>query len=189
MLSDALRGVRAFIDPGQPQMSTYIHGSKIVMAAVVMTAAIVPDGVLFWLLIPHRLWWIAALSDIADVWTALWLFAIYGSMARLPHEISPEKIVLRNGSRQSIELHPGQIGSATLAGLVKRRAVPRGPGERIAFLTFGGVPLVDVKLNAPAHGVDRILVASDNAELLAAELLRLAKTKNKPAAAAAATGS
>lgn len=180
ILSHACAGMRAFVNPGRSGMHTYIHGSKIMMCAVIMAASIVPDAALFWLLIPHKYWWSALLLDVLDVWACLWLFGIYGTMAQQPHELSAEKIVLRNGFWEKVEFHPSIVESATVLGVVKRRKLRIPRNGRTAFLSFGGVPLVEVKLQTPAlssrhfskarREVGRIFVASDAAEALCAAL-------------------
>lgn len=197
ILSHASAGIRAFIDPGPPGMRTYIQGSKMGMGAVIMAAAIVPDAVFLALVIPQKMWWLAAALDVLDVWACLWFFGIYGTMVRRPHDISPHKIVLRNGIWETLEINPADIASASVAGVVKRRRLPCAPGERVAFLSFGGVPLVDVKLKQPAlarrrlgapRAVDRVFVASDAPGLLCAEFAALSAPEMPPAATSVTAG-
>ena len=97
----AVAGVKAFIDPGKVESRSYIHGSKIVIAGAIVALAVVPDAFLFWILLPHRLWWLALVLNVLDVWAVLWLFGIYGTMARRPHSISSERVILRKFCNQS----------------------------------------------------------------------------------------
>lgn len=109
VLSHVFAGLKAFVNVVYHTPHSYIGGSKIIMATVVMGAAIVPDAALFWFLLPRHLWWLAALLDILDVWAFLWLLGIYGTMAQRPHEVSPQRIVLRNGILQTVEFDPKDI--------------------------------------------------------------------------------
>lgn len=59
VLSHAFAGLKTFVDVAHGSPRSYVKGSKIVIAAVAIGAAIVPDAVFFWLLIPHRAWWVA----------------------------------------------------------------------------------------------------------------------------------
>lgn len=183
VLSHSFAGLKAFLNVVHHTPHTYIKGSKIIMAAVVMGAAVIPDAAIFWLLFPHRLWWLATLLDILDVWAFMWLLGIYGTMARRPHEVSQDKVVLRNGILQSVEFDPMDIKEIRTVGIVKRRKLPRTRHDGSTVLTFGGVPLIDVQLRRPAvehhlflpktRQVQRIYVATDSPEALSTELWQL----------------
>ena len=183
ILSHAFAGAKAFVDPRRGTMHSYIQGSKIVIAGVVMAVAVVPDAFFFWLLLPHKLWWLAAVLDVLDVWACFWLFGIYGTMVRRPHEIEAHRVVFRNGIWQRVDVDPRVIRHARVLGVVKRRKLARR-GDASSVLAFGGVPIVEVVLDAPAREhcyflekpreVRHIFVASDAPDVLCSELLRLA---------------
>lgn len=166
-VADALTGLKAFVSPPRPDMRTYVNGSQCVMLAVIVTIAIVPDGFLFWMLMPRSLWWIVVILGVLEVWTSLWLFALYGSMVARPHEISGERIVLHNGMLGRVELEPKEIAAARSLGVVKRRALPRRRGDGSSVLAFGGVPVVEVELKSGR----KIFVASDAPQVLCDALL------------------
>lgn len=180
VLSHSLAGLKAFVNVVHHTPHTYLRGSKVIIIAVVMGAAIIPDAVFFWLLFPHHLWWFATLLNLLDIWAFLWLLGIYGTMARRPHEISLQKVVLRNGILQSVEFDPKDIKNINIIGIVKRRQLPRKRHDGSTVLTFGGVPLIDIELRRPAvehhlffampRAVRRVYVATDVPDALTNEL-------------------
>lgn len=180
IVAHAYCGLKAFIDPGAAHAKTYVHGSKIVIAGAIVAASVVPDALFFWLLLPHHLWWLAVLLDVLDVWAVLWLFGIYGTMVRRPHEISPHRVVFRNGILQTVEVEPGRIKGARVLGEVKKRKLPRRRGDGSTVVAFGGVPIVEVTVEgcatehrhfAPApRSVERIFVATDAPAAFCGEL-------------------
>jgi hypothetical protein len=151
----SLAALKAFVNVVQHTPHSYIRGSKIIMAAAVMGVAIIPDAVFFRLVLPDKLWWLATLLDIVDVWAFVWLLGIYGTMARRPHEVSSEKVVFRNGILQTVEFDPKDIRGIRTVGIVKRRKLPRTRHDGSTVLTFGGVPLIDVRLRLRIDGRSR----------------------------------
>ncbi|HEV7180393.1 MAG TPA: hypothetical protein VGN11_10995, partial [Candidatus Baltobacteraceae bacterium] len=187
VLSRVLFGVRAFINPGRPSPFSYVEGSKIVMVAVIMGVAVVPDAFLFWLLLPHALWWLALALNLLDIWACLWFFGLYGTMVRRPHEVSPERIVLRNGILQTVEIDPGGIEDVRELGIVKRWKLPRRRGEASAVLGLGGVAMVAIRLAEPAferraffprpRKIREVFVASDAPAAFCSALRELAPAR------------
>ncbi len=185
VLSHALVGLRGFLTSLPVDPYSYVNGSKLVVAGAVVAAAVIPDGVLFWLLLPHRLWWLALVLDILDVWAFLWLFGLYGTMIRRPHTITSAGIVLRNGILARVDVDPSLITTVRNLGILKRYQLPPEEGRAFAALTFGGVPIVEIQTceKVPVHhqllpgrrAVDRIFVASDAPEILCRELEALAR--------------
>ncbi|HEY5340059.1 MAG TPA: hypothetical protein VIK27_03450, partial [Candidatus Aquilonibacter sp.] len=84
VLLHAFVGLKAFTTSQPVGPYSYVNGSKLVIAGAIIGAAVIPDGVLFWLLLPHGLWWLSLLLDVLDVWAFLWLFGLYGTMIRRP---------------------------------------------------------------------------------------------------------
>lgn len=153
------------------------------MAGLLVGAAIIPDAAFFWLLLPHRLWWVAALLDITDIWAFLWLLGIYGTMVKRPHELSPTKVILYNGILQCVEFSPEDIKDVKTIGLVRKRKLPRSRDDGSTVLTFGGVQLICIDLHRPGveyhlfsskpRKVSRIYVASDAPDALRDDLWHL----------------
>jgi hypothetical protein len=170
VIEHAGEGLRAILDPPRPTAFTYVEGSLVGLIAIVVAVAAVPDAVFFWLLIPHRLSWLALGLDAADIWGALWLFGLYGTMARSPHTLEGERVTLHNGALQSLAFNRNDVAETTSLGVVKRRALPRKRGDGSLVLAFGGVPIVDVRFKIPTNGFTRVFVASDRPEALCAVL-------------------
>lgn len=180
VLTHAVAGMRAFVNPAPATAHSYIHGSKMMIAAIIIALSIVPDAFLFWLVLPARAWWVALSLNVLDVYACLWFFGLYGTMVRRPHEFSREKVLLRNGLCQTVELRPQHIARARPLGIVKRRQLARRRGDGSTVVSLGGVPLVDIVLLQPAierrlffakpRMVTRVFVASDAPEALCREL-------------------
>ena len=171
MIEHAGVGLRAFLDRSHPSAFTYVESSPIPLLAVLCAVAVIPDGALYWLMMPHALWWLALALDVAEIWTALWLFGLYGAMVRHPHVIESGRVTLHNGSLASIAFDREDVTEATPLGIVKRRRLPRQRGDGSRVLALGGVPVVDVRLKTPVNGVARVFVASDRPDALCAELM------------------
>lgn len=151
------RGVRAFINPPRADAATYVGSSKVALLAVVLSIAVVPDALLLWMVIPHRLWRLDIALNVLDVWACAWAFGLYGTMVARPHELGSERIVFHNGVLGRAEVVRGEIADATALGVVRRRALPRRRGDGSQVLAFGGVPIVNVRLRDGRS----IFVASD----------------------------
>lgn len=166
LLRNAAVGLRAFVDPPKPAAMTYVNGAKIATLAVILTIAILPDGFLLWILMPQRLWWLAALIDVADVWTCVWAFAVYGTMVARPHELYGDRIVFHNGALGCAQVNVIEIAGASVLGEVKRRALPRSRGDKSQVLAPAGVPVVEVELKNGR----KIFVGSDAPQQLLSAL-------------------
>ena len=185
LLLYARRGLQEVINPSPPTPLTYTYGSNIGLAGVIISIAVIPDAVLFWLLIPHHYWFIALFLDALDVWACLWLFGALGVMAARPHSIDGQRLVLRNGIFQRAELQVDSVVGSEILGVRTRRQLPRSLRRDAAILSAGGVPLVHLTLNADAHAtsifrlqpraVRDIVVASDDPKGLVA-LITAAKS-------------
>lgn len=198
VVTKAMRGLASFIAPPSPTAYTYVNGSKIVFAAMIVGISVVPDGFFFWLLIPHKVWGLALILDVLDVWAFLWLFGLYGTMVKRPHVIGPDEVLLRNGIFQSVRLSTRSIIDVHILGHVKTHRLGRRRNDHSAALTFGGVPLLRIDLDQPGQDthlfrptprdVLRVFVASDQPEALRSELLaastasRLARRNTDPVA-------
>lgn len=136
-------GLRGVIDPPRVSCATYVNGSKLMMLGIILTLSIVPDAFLLWLLLPHRLWWLAAILDVLEVWGCGWLFGLYGTMIARPHEIDGDRIVFHNGVLTRSEVLRADIAGTRILGVVKRRGF--------------GAPIVELQLREGK----RLLVASD----------------------------
>ena len=177
-------GIEAFLAPSEPNETTYTQGSAIGLLAVMLTLAIIPDAIFLLLVIPRALLWLSVLFGAFDIWSCLWLIALYGSMATSPHELSSERIVLRNGLLQEVEFAPHFVREVRSLGRIKRRQIPRSQRRDAAFLGFGGVPIVEVTLERPAavrqsmrsrvRDARRIFVATDRPEAFCQRLQQLA---------------
>ncbi|HVA27472.1 MAG TPA: hypothetical protein VNF68_04795 [Candidatus Baltobacteraceae bacterium] len=171
MIEHAGVGLRAFLDGSQPSAFTYVESSPIPLFALLCGIGVIPDGVFYWLMMPHALWWLALALDVAEIWTALWLLGLYGTMVRNQHAIENERVTLYNGSLGSVAFDRGDVADATSLGIVKRRKLPRERGDGSKVLALGGVPVVDIRFKVPVNGVTRVFVASDRPEALCAELM------------------
>jgi hypothetical protein len=143
--SDIPAGVRAFVNPPASSECSYFDGSKIALAAVIVTLAIVPDGLAVWLLIPHKLWLLSPLLIVLEVYSALWLFGLYGSMVSRPHVIGDNGAVFNNGWLQTVQVPCSLIESAEAIGPLRRRELRR-LDRAAAILAFGGTPVVRIRL-------------------------------------------
>lgn len=187
--SHALEGAKAFVNPARSTPYTYANGSKLVMMAVIVALSVVPDAFLFWILLPKQMWWLALLLDLLDIWACLWLFGLFGTMVRRPHEIHENRVVFRNGIFQTVSFNVQDIADVEEIGVVKRYKLPRKRGDGSTVLSFGGVPMLAVRLTQPAlenhaflpapRQVTKIYVASDAPSALRDELLRLARSAQR----------
>ena len=168
MIEHAGEGLRAFLNPPRASALTYVEGSQIPLGAVIVAIAAVPDAFVLWLALPHGLWWLALLVDVLEIWGALWLFGLYGTMARSPHLIADGRVRLHNGALQTLEFERSNVAAAASLGSIRRRKLPRKRGDGSAVLALPGVPIVDIRLRNPVRGVNRIFVASDRPEALCA---------------------
>lgn len=187
VLAHALVGIRAVINPEKPTAYSYVTGSKLIPLGVILVLAIIPDAVLLWLLLPQTLWWLALILNALEIWACVWFFGLYGTMVRSPHELSPEKVLFRNGILHSVEIDPRSIGEMRELGIVRRAKLPLNRGDHCAVLAFGGVPLVEISFKVPGlecrsgsqpkRNVERLFVASDVPGALVSALRDLARGK------------
>lgn len=167
MYAHALAGLKGFLNPPRPSYASYVNGSKVPMLAMLLTLSIVPDAFLLWLLLPHRLWWLAIILDVLEVWSCVWLFGFYGTMIARPHEIGEKNAVFYNGILKRVQVDRAEIVAVRALGTPKRRALPRTRGDGSAVLVMGGVPVVEVQLRRG----ERVFVASDAPHALCGMLL------------------
>ncbi|HZO95295.1 MAG TPA: hypothetical protein VFB22_16225 [Candidatus Baltobacteraceae bacterium] len=144
-------GVATLLNPVPPTPYSYVRGSKIALAGVIVAVSLLPDLFAAGLLIPHRVWWAGALIVATEIWGCAWLFGLYGTMARRPHEVACTHVVLRNGIFQTVRFAPEEIETARTVGVVKRYRLPAEAGRERCVLGFGGTPLVHVVLKSPAY--------------------------------------
>ncbi len=170
MIEHAGLGLRAFLNGPHPSACTYVESSPVPIVALLCGIGVIPDGVFYWLMMPHALWWLALALDVVEIWSALWLLGLYGTMVRNQHVIESERVTLYNGSLGSVAFDRGDVAGVTSLGVVKRRKLPRERGDGSKVLALGGVPIVDIRFKAPVNGVTRVFVASDRPDALCAEL-------------------
>lgn len=142
-------GLNGVVNPPRAGALTYVNGSKIVMLAIILTLAIVPDAFMLWLLLPHHLWWLALVLDVLEIWSCGWLFGLYGTMIARPHEIGEEHATFYNGVLKRTEVSRDDIVAAA------SRDIKRN-----------GVPVVEIEL----RGGKRLLIPSDAPDALVAVL-------------------
>ena len=184
VLLHARRGLRAFMLPQSPGATSYTNGSKIALLALIVGLSVLPDAIFLLLVIPRAYGWVSIVLALLDLWGCVWLFGLYGTMAARPHEVSPERIVLRNGLVQRVEFAPQHICELHAVGIIKRRQLPSSSRTGSVFLGFGGVPMVEITLSEPAiadhilwrgpRATKRIFAAADMPEQLCASIRALA---------------
>jgi len=153
-----------------------VNGSKLVDVALILAAALVPDAVAIAVLVPAPWWPLKLLLVVLDLYALGWFLGIYGTMIRRPHELG-ERVRLFNGVLAGVEFDRANVSAAVNHGVRRRRALPKRADA--AYLTWGGVPVVEIGLAQPAllrtayrgeRYVRTVFVASDAPEQLVAAL-------------------
>lgn len=89
---------------------------------------------------------------LIDIWACGWIFGLYGTMVRRPHQLDRHKAVFHYGMLQSVETAPDNIGDMHALG-VKKRGTPSASAstDRPLTLGFGGSPYLEIQLKYPVE--------------------------------------
>lgn len=148
ILRQAPVGVKHFFNPGPAAASTYVHGAKMMLAALIISVATVPDFIFTALIVPQKFWVLRVVLDALEIYACAWLFGIFGTMVARPHELSEDRVIVRNGIFQAAEIDRSDVLSARALGVVKKKQLPATATEAVVMCA-AGVPVVEVVLREP----------------------------------------
>jgi hypothetical protein len=182
MLVDAWSGMRAVFRPPTANGCTYVEKNMLGILALVLLVSVVPEIPLHHVLFRGHVWWIAVLLDAAALYVVMWVFELYGDIARMPHEIGEEHVRFYCGSLALAELRRDAIEELKPILNPERQALRKAYPEA-EHLGLPGTDLVYVRLREPARvmrtfpkridrGVSELLVPSDRPHELCALLRR-----------------
>lgn len=172
-------GMRTAFAPPRGSADTYVEKNMLGMLGLVLLVGAIPEIPLHHLLLAREPWWSAAILDFLVLYAAAWVFGLYGTMARRPHELGADRIVFHRGPLGCAEVERSAVRDATALVAPNARAIRQK--HRNAYLGLPGSDLVHLRLETPARvvrtfpvrrecSVSELFVASDRPHELCALL-------------------
>ncbi len=167
-------GVRATFSAQAPGARTYAATNLIGVFGLLVLVSI-PADIFVRHLFLQRYFWIGVAFDVLEIYAAVWIFGLFGTMVARPHRLDGERVLLQRRCLGRIEFDRNAVESA--------RAIAQSNGRKLrrehpnaALLLAPGTAVVEVRLLRPAiytsfpagrrRAVDHIFVASDRPEHL-----------------------
>jgi len=148
-VTDVATGLRTIFDPARASAQTYVEKNMLGMLGLIVLIAALPEIPLHHVLLPRNDWWIAILLDALVLYTAAWIFGLYGIMACSPHVLDGERLIFHRGPLGRAEVERASIAQATPIENPDSRAIRRAKPD--AYFGLPGSDLVHLRLNAPAR--------------------------------------
>ncbi len=178
VLRHAWRGVRATFTAQAPEARTYAATNFIGAFGLILLVGIPADMFVRHLFL-QRYFWIGIAIDVLEVYAAVWIFGLFGTMVARPHRLEGKRVLLRRGCLGEVEFARDTIEWARPAADSNGRRLQR-QHAKAALLLVPGTGAVELRLREPVmyasvpagrrRCVDHIFVASDRTAHLCALL-------------------